>query len=97
MRNIELRIEREAHRGEGLAAMALYEDGSRLCALDIQYSVLRALRNPSPIALDFLVMASSVYALDKTIVRETAGRPLDARDFAVDARFGSRPLERRRP
>ena len=73
MRNIELRIEREAHRGEGIAAMALYEDGSRLCALDIQYSLLRALRNPSAIALDFLVMASSVYALDKTIVRETAG------------------------
>jgi hypothetical protein len=71
MRSIELRIGREAHRDEGIAAMALYEDGSRLCALDIQYSLLQPLRNASPIALDFL--ASVVYALDKAIVRQGAG------------------------
>ncbi|HEY3382626.1 MAG TPA: Qat anti-phage system QueC-like protein QatC [Vicinamibacterales bacterium] len=52
--------------------MALYEDGTRLCTLDIQYSMLRTLRNPNPLALDFLVLASAVYALDKTIVRATA-------------------------
>lgn len=73
MRSIELRIGREPHRDEGIATMALYENGSRLCALDIQFSLLRALRNPNPIALDFLVLASAVYALDKTIVRDTAG------------------------
>lgn len=82
MRNIELRIGREAHRDEGIAAMALYEDGTRLCAFDIQYSLLRALHNPSPIALDFLVLASAVYALDKTIVRETAG-DLWTRDISL--------------
>jgi hypothetical protein len=73
MRIIELRIGRDAHRDEGIAAMALYEDGSRLCALDIQYSLLRELHNANPIALDLLVLASAVYALDKTIVRDTAG------------------------
>ena len=73
MHSIELRIGREPHRDEGIAAMALYQHGSRVCALDIQFSVLRALRNPNPIALDFLVLASAVYTLDKTIVRDTAG------------------------
>jgi len=72
MRSIELRIGREPDRDEGIAAMALYEDGSRLCALDIQFSLLRALRNQNPIAVDFLILASAVYALDKTIPRDTA-------------------------
>ena len=73
MWNIELRIGREAYRDEGIADMALYEDGSRLCALDIQYSLLRELRNANPIPLDLMILASAVYALDKTIVRVTAG------------------------
>lgn len=72
MRNVELRIGPQAHRKEGIAAMALYEGGMQLCDLDLQYSLLRALRNTNPIALDFLVLASAVYALDKTIARETS-------------------------
>lgn len=72
MRSIELRIGAEPDRDEGIAAMALYEDGSRLCALDIQFSLLRALRNQNPIAVDLLILASAVYALDKTIVRDSA-------------------------
>lgn len=73
MRSIELRVGREPHRDEGIAAMALYEDGLHLRALDIQFSLLRALGNTNPIAMDFLILASAVYALDKTIVRAAAG------------------------
>ena len=71
MHNVELRIERAAHRQEGIAAMALMENGTRLCELDVQYSQLRDLRNQGSIALDFVVLASAVYALDKTIPRRT--------------------------
>ena len=51
--------------------MTLLENGTRLCDLDIQFSQLRDLRNRNQIALDFVVLASAVYALDKTILRGT--------------------------
>ncbi len=51
--------------------MALFENGARLCGLDIQYSQLHGLRNHCSIALDFVVLASAVYALDKTVLRQT--------------------------
>jgi hypothetical protein len=50
--------------------MSLFEDGRRLCQIDIQYSLLQDLQNQNPIALDFVVLASVVYALDKTILRQ---------------------------
>ena len=87
MRNIELRIGREPHRDEGIAAMALYEDGARLCALDIQYSLLRELRNANPIALDFLVLASAVYALDKTTGKEVGTVEIPSKTSAVPMTF----------
>lgn len=70
MNNVELRIKCAEYRQEGIAAMALLEDDTQLCKLDIQYSQLRDLRGQSSIALDFLILASAVYALDKTIKRE---------------------------
>ena len=72
MHNVELRIGHGEHRQEGIAAMALFENGTRLCKLGIQYSKLRVLQNRNLIALDFVVLASAVYALDKTILRRSA-------------------------
>ena len=71
MRNVELRIEPTPQGHEGIAAMALLENGTRLCGLDIQYSLLHGLRNQCSIARDFLVLASAVYALDKKVPRRT--------------------------
>ncbi len=72
MRNVELRVGPSVHRQERIAALALYEGGAHLCDLDVQYSLLRPLRSTNPIALDFVILASAVYALDKTIARETS-------------------------
>lgn len=72
MHNVELRIGTVAYREEGIAEIALVEDGILLCKLDIQYSQLRERPQESTIALEFLVLASAVYALDKTIRRESA-------------------------
>ena len=71
MHSIELKVERTPHRQEGIAAMALVEGGTRLCELDIQYSQLRQLRAEGSLSLDFVVFASAVYALDKSILRRT--------------------------
>ncbi len=69
MHNIELTVQHTPHRQEGIAATELLENGSRLCELDIQYSQLREFRTRDSHYLDFLVLASAVYALDKTIPR----------------------------
>jgi hypothetical protein len=73
MHHVELRVATEANRHEGVAVLTLYETGARLCDLDIQYSLLRDLRNQNAVALDFLMLASAVYALDKTILRAGDG------------------------
>lgn len=44
---------------------------SRICELDIQYERLAPLRNRNAAALDFLLFATCVYALDRSLVRET--------------------------
>ena len=71
MHSIELRVERTLHRQEGIAAMTLLENGTRLCELDVQYSRLCELPTRGSLSLDFVVLASAVYALDKTILRGT--------------------------
>src|SRR4051812_22965446 len=82
MHNVELRIAGTPHRREGIAAMALYREDERLCGLDIQYSLLYDLRNAHSVALDFVVLSSAVYALDKSMLRESESDGW-ARDFAL--------------
>ena len=82
MHNVELRIAGTPHRHEGIAAMALYRDDERLCGLDIQYSLLRDLRNAHSVALDFIILSSAVYALDKSMLRESETDGW-ARDFSL--------------
>jgi hypothetical protein len=58
---------------EGFAPVKLLkENGEQLCQLDIQYSKLATLRHPQPRAIDFLLLAATVYALDKLVLRKTA-------------------------
>jgi hypothetical protein len=67
-------IDPKAATKEGFAVVSLHEEGgTRLCQLDLEFSKLSALTNPNPRALDFLLIAAAVYALDKLVVRETAG------------------------
>lgn len=72
MHNVELEIGSGPHRDEGIAEMALLEDGVLLSELDIQHSQLRELLNENSRTLEFLVLATAVYALDKTIPRTSA-------------------------
>lgn len=69
MRNFCLHIGPTVRREEGIAAMGLFEKGSRLCELDIQFSLLRDLRHHDPVPLEFVLLASAVYALDRTVLR----------------------------
>jgi hypothetical protein len=70
---VTLRIGATTRKDQGIAALALYDDGDeRVCELDLQYSLLSPLRNRNPLALDFLLLASSVYALDKSFSRDAA-------------------------
>lgn len=58
---------------EHFAVIELHkDDGARLCALDLQYSELARLPRPQAVALDLLLTASSVYAIDKLVLRSTA-------------------------
>lgn len=57
---------------EHFAVIDLQQGGTKIGQLDVQYSKLRSLRGASPIALDFLLIASVVYALDKLVLRCTA-------------------------
>jgi hypothetical protein len=82
MHNIELRIDGTPHPQEGIAAMALHREEGRLCELDIQYSLLRDLRNAQSVSLDFVILASAVYALDKSMLRESETDGW-AREFAL--------------
>jgi hypothetical protein len=58
---------------EGFAVVQLIESGTqRLCQLDLQYSQLALLPRPRPEAVDFLLLAASVYALDKLVLRSSS-------------------------
>lgn len=50
----------------------VYEPGQKLCALDLEYSAFSLLPKQGEASLDFLVVASSVYAIDKLAKRGLA-------------------------
>lgn len=50
----------------------LQDDGTRLCQMDIEYSKLASLGQTNETAMDFLILATSVYALDKLVLRKDA-------------------------
>lgn len=58
---------------EGFAPVALLlDDDTKLCSLDLQYSVLAKLPRPQPVAVDLLIIAAAVYAIDKLCLRADA-------------------------
>jgi hypothetical protein len=80
---ITVRIDPKESTKEGFAFVYLEERrGSRLARLDIQSSNLAALGNQSPTAQDFLLIAATVYAVDKCVPRES-GPDSWTREFAV--------------
>jgi hypothetical protein len=57
---------------EGIALLSLASVGQgALAQLDLEFSQLAPLRNASPAALDFLLLASAVYGLDKMVPRQS--------------------------
>lgn len=73
MSNVTLRIGRTERRPHGIASLSLHDDDDgRICELDVQYDLLTPLRNRNPIAVDLLLLAASVYALDKSVSRDRA-------------------------
>jgi 7-cyano-7-deazaguanine synthase in queuosine biosynthesis len=80
---ITVRIDPKQATKEGLAVIYL-EDGSssHLGQLDIEFSKLAPLQNRNPKAVDLLLIAATVYALDKLVARETAP-DCWTREFAV--------------
>src|SRR5437016_11624944 len=62
-------VKREVTK-EGMAVVRIIGPADRrLCALDVQASKLASLRCSNSTALDFLLLASVVYALDKLVPR----------------------------
>lgn len=72
-----------ASEKEGIALLSLASaGGGTLAQLDLEFSRLAPLRNTNPAALDFLLLASTVYGLDKMVAREATGDSW-TRDFDV--------------
>jgi hypothetical protein len=81
--SIRVEIQQSGRTREGFAPVNLLrDDGTRLCQLDIQYSKLAILPRPTPRAIDFLLLAASVYSLDKLVLRKDAG-DCWTRDFSL--------------
>jgi hypothetical protein len=58
---------------EGFALTRLFDSqGNRICLLDIEYSRLAILPKPHPCAVDLLLLAAAVYAMDKLVPRSAA-------------------------
>ncbi len=71
--NVTLSIHPTEATPEGFAPIDLrLDDGSKLCSLDLQYSVLARLPRAEPLAVDFLLVAAAVYAIDKLVLRTRA-------------------------
>jgi hypothetical protein len=70
--SVEIHPTRDTREGFALTNL-VRADGARLCVLDIQYSRLAVLSRPHPVAVDFLLLAASVYAMDKLVPRDLAG------------------------
>ena len=72
-----------ASKKEGIASLSLALDGGgTLAQLDLEFSQLAPLRNTNLAALDFLLLASTIYGLDKLVPRQSAGDSW-TRDFNV--------------
>lgn len=71
---ITARVQPRAFTRENFAVVRLVGDGAtgELAQLDVEYSKLVPLRTSNPLALDFLLCAASVYAIDKLILRACA-------------------------
>ena len=73
MLNATLHIAPANRPGDAISALLLRgDDNERICELDLEYQRLVPLRNVSPAALELLVFANSVYALDRAFARQTA-------------------------
>jgi len=71
--NVTIHIHPTESTPEGFAPVELWlDDGTKLCSLDLQYSVLAKLPRPNPLAVDFLLLAGAVYCIDKLCKREGA-------------------------
>ena len=71
--NITVAIQSNETTREGCAPVnLLLNDGTRLCQIDLQYSKLASLGQPSACATDFLLLTAAVYALDKLVLRKNA-------------------------
>lgn len=58
---------------EGISSISLVRgNGTRLCHVDLEYSRFAHLPQTSPRSLDFLLLASAVYSIDKLVDRGTA-------------------------
>ena len=74
MLSATLHIGRADRASPGIAALTLRGDNNdRICRLDLEYQRLAVLRNRNPVALELLLLAGSVYALDRAYARQTAG------------------------
>ena len=73
MLNATLDIGLAKHTRHGIVPLVLRnENNDRICELDLEYQRLVPLRGRKPEALELLVFASSVYALDRAFARQTA-------------------------
>lgn len=71
--NVTVNIHPNETTREGFAPVELrLDNGTKLCSLDLQYSVLAQLPRSNPVAVDFLLIAAAVYAIDKLFKRDNA-------------------------
>lgn len=68
--NISVKFDAEKRSEDGLALITVSGSGLKRVELDLPFKELyRSLGFPHPIALDFLVIASSCYVIDKAVAR----------------------------
>ena len=73
MLNATLHIAPANRAPRDISALVLRgDDSGRICELDLEYQRLAPLGNTNPAALELLVFANSVYALDRAFARQTA-------------------------
>jgi len=69
--NVTVEIQPHGMTKEGFVPVSiLKDDGMRLCQIDMEYSKLAPLCQSNECAIDFLLLAASVYALDKLVLRK---------------------------
>src|SRR4051812_37890622 len=71
-----------ASERQEIALLSLASAGGALAQLDLEFSQLAPLRNANSEALDFLLLASTVYGLDKMVARESTADSW-TRDFDI--------------